>query len=87
MNTSPPPPGEPLDEGAAHHLVAGPGEFGPPGGPDMRLRIGLVLSLALIGGFAAWVYAVTATPTYTARAYLATEAARRRVMPGKASST
>jgi capsular polysaccharide biosynthesis protein len=38
----------------------------------MRLRIGLVLSLALIGGLAAWVYTATATPTYTARAYLAT---------------
>jgi capsular polysaccharide biosynthesis protein len=35
-------------------------------------RIGLVLSLALIGACAAWVYAATATPSYTARAYLVT---------------
>lgn len=35
-------------------------------------RLGLVLSLALIGGFAGLTYAVKAPPRYTARAYVAT---------------
>jgi hypothetical protein len=40
----------------------------------LHRRIGLVLSLTLVGGFAGFLYGETAPPTYTARAYVATTA-------------